>query len=242
MTAAQGAWRAAAQADAADVSGNVHFRKLTLENGRTTVKLLLAFGDATGLRCEIAAQVPQPFTSVREAVERTQGAAGVNGGYFQPDGQAVGWLVANGVTLHRWERARLLSGVFWVQNGTPHLQRSDGQPFSFKVEGAVQSGPFLVDHATPVSGLEATRSAPRTFLYMSRQGRFGIGSAWSATLAETASLLAGLELSPGDRLDRCLNLDGGSSTAFFARTPDPGFDAPGWARLNNCVVIAARGK
>ena len=84
---------------------------------------------------------------------------------------------------------------------------------SKKWSAAVECGPFLVDLARPVRGLEATRSARRTIAAIGSGDRAALGYCPGATLADLGKILA----TPlGDfKIQRALNLDCGSSSAFY---------------------------
>ncbi len=88
----------------------------------------------------------------------------------------------------------------------------------------VQAGPFLIDRGEPVIGLEATKLAWRSFLASDGHGNFAMGviSPVTLSMASTILLAAAPEVFPSGSLQRVLNLDGGSSTAFCAALqPDP---------------------
>src|SRR5438046_5916864 len=81
-----------------------------------------------------------------------------------------------------------------------------------KPNAAIECGPFLVDFAKSVRGLEAMRAARRTFAATGSGDRAALGFCSDATLADLARILA----APlGDfKIQRALNLDGGSSSVM----------------------------
>jgi hypothetical protein len=97
---------------------------------------------------------------------------------------------------------------------------------------------MLVDLAKPVSGLEATREARRTFAATSRD-RAALGVCSDVTLAEAARILS---MSLGDfKTQRALNLDGGSSTAFwFKRADGSAFSIGEVKTVRDFVGVVAR--
>jgi hypothetical protein len=99
---------------------------------------------------------------------------------------------------------------------------------------------LLVEHGTTVAGLNDERVAPRTFVFMTGQGRVGIGIVRATTLAQTAQLLTARGLLHDDRISTALNLDGGSSTGFFGRTRSGLVDQPEWAGVADCLVLSPK--
>ncbi|HEV7401388.1 MAG TPA: phosphodiester glycosidase family protein [Chthoniobacteraceae bacterium] len=148
--------------------------------------------------------------------------ATVNGGYFGPDHEPLGLVLAKNQVLHPFQRASLLSGLVLV--GVKHeslLRVAEYKPSPLHRE-ALQAGPFLIDGGHPVPGLNAVRSAARTIVFVAKDGAFGFISLRSATLAEAAQILALPGLLAGHPITRALNLDGGSSCGMWVRRLDQG--------------------
>lgn len=164
--------------------------------------------------------------------------AGVNGGYFHPDARPIGLVVSEGQQLHAFERARLLSGVLVVPQRAPVLLRvAEFLPES-PLAGALQAGPFLVDHGQAVRGLEATKRARRTAVVMGATGRYALVVADSAlTLAEMAGLLVSPDVLHEMRITRALNLDGGSSSALWVRGGGSDLYRPELKRVRNFLCV-----
>ncbi|MGZ5021765.1 MAG: phosphodiester glycosidase family protein, partial [Chthoniobacterales bacterium] len=151
--------------------------------------------------------------SLGEIMQRENCIAGTNGGYFDPDYAPVGLLVSQGRTIAPLRKARLLSGVVSVANARVQIQRSAEFSAKTKASAARQCGPFLVDRGRAIAGLDNTRAARRTFVATSGD-RVALGYCSHVTLAQLADLLASPIL--GDsRIERALNLDGGSSSGFW---------------------------
>ena len=146
------------------------------------------------------------------AMRRANCLAGVNGGYFDPDFAPLGLRIVDGKVVSRLTRGRLMSGVFASDN-VIQVFRVGEFPLRRKWNAAIECGPFLVDLARPVRGLEATRAARRTFAAIGSNDRAALGFCPEATLAGLGQILA----TPlGDfKTQRALNLDGGSSSAFW---------------------------
>jgi exopolysaccharide biosynthesis protein len=158
---------------------------------------------------------PSASGSLAGVMQRENCIAGVNGGYFDPDHAPVGLLVSDGRVVSPLRKARLLSGVVRVINGRVQIQR----PTEFSLKGrpsaARQCGPFLVDRGKPISGLNDTRPARRTFVVTGAGDRAAIGYSSAVTLAQLGDLLATPGLAGEWKIQRALNLDGGSSSGFW---------------------------
>jgi hypothetical protein len=105
-----------------------------------------------------------------------------------------------------------------------------------KLDAAVQCGPFLVDGGNPVRGLDGSRLGRRTFAATSSNHRAALGVCSDVSLAQLAEILA--TGTPDFGISRALNLDGGSSTAFwFARSAGGAFSIPEQKRVRDFVAI-----
>ena len=89
-----------------------------------------------------------------------------------------------------------------------------------RLKAAIQCGPFLVDLGRRVRGLEETRSARRTFAAVGSSDRAAIGFCTEVSLANLAKILATTQLGDGFKISGALNLDGGSSSAFWFAARD----------------------
>jgi uncharacterized protein YigE (DUF2233 family) len=163
--------------------------------------------------------------------------AGVNGGYFDPEDKPVGLLVSDGKVIAPLRKARLLSGMMIVSNGRMQLLRVAEYSAKRKATAALQCGPFLVDRGRPVPGLNDTRPARRTFIVTGGADRAAIGFCSAATLAQLGKILATPALTPDLKTQRALNLDGGSSSAFwFAGEREP-FSISEQKTVRNFVAV-----
>ena len=196
--------------------GGVEHRQVVLteseNNERATLDLALFSTKSVTLR---VIDNPAGEDNLAEAMQRENCVAGVNGGYFDPEDKPVGLLISDGKLIAPLRKARLLSGVMVVSQGRMQLLRAVEYSSKGKTNAALQCGPFLVDRGQPVPGLNDSRSARRTFVFTGGYDRGAIGFCSSVTLAQLAKILATPGLAPGLKLQRALNLDGGSSSAFW---------------------------
>jgi uncharacterized protein YigE (DUF2233 family) len=102
-----------------------------------------------------------------------------------------------------------------VSNGRMQLLRVAEYSPKRKATAALQCGPFLVDRGQPVPGLNDTRSARRTFVVTNGSDRAAVGFSSGVTLAQLAKILTTSGIAPDLKVERALNLDGGSSSAFW---------------------------
>ncbi len=162
---------------------------------------------------------PSPGSATLASVlSKSNVIAGVNGAYFHSTFEPVGLVVVNGKTQHPFEKAKLLSGILNVRsNGSIAIIRS-GQ-FSAKTSPpaqALQCGPMLVEKGSPVTGLNATRNARRTAVATGPKGEIALVYITSVTLADAAQILCLPNVFGTWKPTTTLNLDGGSSSGFWA--------------------------
>lgn len=161
--------------------------------------------------------------------------AGVNGGYFDPEGAPVGLLISGGKTIAPFRKARLLSGVLAARPGKIEIFRAREFPRRGAWREAIQCGPFLVDHGKSVAGLDDTRSARRTFVLTTSDSRVALGYCAPVTLARLAEILSALAPL---KVAKALNLDGGSSSAFWCRTSEETVSISSLKSVRDFVAIA----
>ena len=203
------------QTDRGLVAGVEH-RRIALtesETGeRATLDLALLSTKSATLR---VIDDPMGEENLAAVMRRENCLAGVNGGYFDSDDKPVGLLIADGTVVAPLRKARLLSGVMVVSDGRIQLLRVAEYFAKRTVTAALQCGPFLVDRGRPVPSLNNTRPARRTFIATGGFDRAAIGLSSDVTLAELGKILATPEIAPDLKVQRALNLDGGSSSAFW---------------------------
>ncbi len=197
------------------MAGVEHRRSVLTESEtgeRATLDLVLFSSKSATLR---VIDNPAGEDNLAEVMRRENCLAGVNGGYFDPENKPVGLLISAGTVVAPLRKARLLSGVMVVSNGRIQLLRTGEYSSKRKPTVALQCGPFLVDRSQPIPGLNDTRSARRTFILTGASDHAAIGFCSSVTLAELGKILATPGVAPDLKVQRALNLDGGSSSAFW---------------------------
>ncbi len=182
------------------------------------------------------------YGTLERAMQLTGCAAGTNGGYFSADNAStpIGLVKHGGKRLHPLStRGFTVAGVLYDTGQELKLERSAklSTPGT-KIKEAIQGGPFLVENGRRVSGLNATRSARRTFVATDGAGRWCIGTSSSLTLDALARWLN----TPGAfgqfKVQTALNMDGGTSSAFWVKTPR--IHHPSIKPVRNYIGIAPR--
>jgi hypothetical protein len=165
--------------------------------------------------------------------------AGVNGGYFDPNFAPLGLRIVDGKMVKPLIRARLMTGVLCSSTGTTQILRVAEYSRHRNAYSALQCGPLLVDAGRPVKGLDATRSARRTFAVIGSV-RAALGVCSNVSLAQLAQILAVTHLADDSRVQRALNLDGGSSSAFWFKRNGDAFSISEVKSVRDFVGIAPK--
>ena len=176
--------------------------------------LELAVFSTKSCRLRIVDQPTEPRVELKEAMSRGNFLAAVNGGYFDPEYKPIGLLIVDGTMIAPLQRARLLSGVLSASAKKVQISRVAEFLITQKPDAAVESGPMIVDLGKAVRGLESTRAARRTFAAVGAGDRAALGFCSDVTLADLSNILAVVVI-PEFKIQRALNLDGGSSSAFW---------------------------
>jgi uncharacterized protein YigE (DUF2233 family) len=224
--------------EASALPGLVH-RHLVLEDSETGGRAALELALFSPKSCKLRLfDNPAGANGLAEVMEAHKCLAGVNGGYFDTNFAPLGLRIVDGKMTAPPVRGRLLSGVLFFSNDAAKIVRAGEFSRKLKPSTAVECGPFLVDLGRAVRGLETTREARRTFAAVAGSD-FVLGFCSDISLAELARVLAqGL----GDfKVQRALNLDGGSSSAFWFKRKDGSvFSIPEQKTVRDFVGIAPK--
>jgi hypothetical protein len=219
----------------------IEHRYVVFENSESgdRASVELAIFSTKLCRLRVIDQSNEDRLDLGEVMAREGCLAGVNGGYFDPDYNPIGLRVVNGETMAPLRHARLLSGILIFGGGKIQVVRLSEFPPKQKIDTAVECGPMLVDGAKPVHGLESTRPARRTFVAVAGSDRAALGFCSDVTLADLANIL-GTPLADF-KISRALNLDGGSSSAFwFKRKDGSAFSIAEEKNVRDFVVVAPK--
>jgi uncharacterized protein YigE (DUF2233 family) len=216
FSTAQAEWtQISSQSEASTLRGLEH-RYVVAEDSTTgdRASLELAVFSTKSCRLRVIDQPNEPRVDLEEAMRRGNFLAGVNGGYFDPDYKPIGLLIVDGTNIAPLQKARLLSGVLSASAKKVQISRVAEFSMVQKPDGAVECGPMLVDLGKSVRGLESSRAARRTFAAVGAGDKAALGFCSEVTLADLSNILAAIFI-PDFKIQRALNLDGGSSSAFW---------------------------
>lgn len=217
---AQAQWHVSSQTAAASLGYGASFVQKHL-SGPVEAEMKLVFFDAKQCALRVVAHPAKSKAgSLSEAMRRVGAIAGCNGAYFTPEFMPLGLEISQGVRSGKLESSSLLGGVLMVRKDKPAMLWSDEFVQQAGITDLVQAGPRLVNGGSPVKGLEATKRRVRTFVLTDRAGRWAIGLCDGVTLRELSDLLASKDIIGEMKVDRALNLDGGSSSGLWFRRLD----------------------
>jgi hypothetical protein len=217
-SAAQAQWaQISSQSEPSPVRGLEH-RYIVAEQSATgdRASLELAVFSTKSCRLRVIDQPSEPRVDLEEVMGRGNFLAAVNGGYFDPDYKPIGLLILDGKTIAPLQKARLLSGVLSASAKKVQVSRVAEFSMAQKPDAAIECGPMVVDLGKSVRGLESTRAARRTFAAVGAGDKAALGFCSEVTLADLSNLLASISI-PDFKIQRALNLDGGSSSAFWCK-------------------------
>jgi len=218
----EGGWRVVSSQVEFSLGNGVEHRHIVVSSdagGEVTLELALFSRESATLR---VIDNPSGDDNLGQALKRGKCVAGINGGYFDPEFAPIGLRIIDGAIARPLIKARLLTGVLSASSDRGvEIVRVGEFSRKRKVDAAVECGPFLVDLGVPVRTLNDARSARRTFAAVARGGRAAIGYCDDATLAGLGDIL-GSKTIEGFTVWRAMNLDGGSSSAFWFKRSDGG--------------------
>jgi hypothetical protein len=241
-------WQPKGESDRQDITSDLFYaeRSAVRPSDGRQVTAHLAFFTASAFRLavvDLGADAEPVYPTLADGFRAAGCVAGVNGGFFHPDLRPSGLAISAGRRINRFETAKLLSGVVYSDSQGIHLVRRPQFRDRPDIAALLQSGPYLVDGARAVRSLSASDPNRRTFIATDAHGHWVLGATLSPlTLADFAQCLASTGALIPWKVDRALNLDGGSSTGFFfdrGAGKSPVALSP-WKRVRNLLGIAPR--
>jgi uncharacterized protein YigE (DUF2233 family) len=228
------------QSESSPVRGLEH-RYVVVEdsNSGDRASLELAIFSTKSCRLRVVDQPSEPRSDLEDVMARGNFLAGVNGGYFDPEYQPIGLLIVDGKAIAPLQKARLLSGVLSSTGKKVQILRVSEFSLNQKPDAAVECGPMIVDLGKSVRGLESTKAARRTFAAVGGD-KAALGFCSDVTLADLSNILAIVTI-PDFKIQRALNLDGGSSSTFwFKRTNGSAFSIAELKPVRDFVAVVPR--
>jgi hypothetical protein len=179
--------------------------------------------------------------SLGAMMKREKFVCGVNGGYFDTEFKPIGLRIADGTTFSPLRRARLITGILLQSDRGIDVVRVSESSRTKKIVAAIQSGPFLVEGNKRIRGLNDSQVARRTFAGIATNDRAFLGICSDVSLAELANIVATSPIVADSKIQRAMNLDGGSSSAFwFAREDDSAFSISGRKPVRDFVAVVPK--
>jgi uncharacterized protein YigE (DUF2233 family) len=176
--------------------------------------------------------------SLAAMMKREKCVCGVNGGYFDAEFRPIGLRITDATTFSPLRRARLITGILLQSDHGIDVVRVGEFSRTKKIVAAIQAGPLLVEGSKHIRGLNDSQVARRTFAGITSNDRALLGVCSDVSLAELANILATAPIAADSKIRRAMNLDGGSSTAFwFAREHGSAFSVPGQKPVRDFVGI-----
>ena len=241
-SAGRAQWTQVSSQSEASAAKGLEHRYIVVEHSDSgdRVSLELAIFSTKTCRLRVVDQPSEPRVDLEEAMSRGNFLAAVNGGYFDPEYKPIGLLIIDGTMIAPLQRARLLSGVLSGSAKKVQISRVAEFLMAQKPETAVECGPMIVDLGKAVRGLESTRAARRTFAAVGAGDRAALGFCSDVTLADLSNIL-GVVVIPAFKIQRALNLDGGSSSAFwFKRASSSAFSISEEKLVRDFVAIVPK--
>jgi hypothetical protein len=242
------AFAASAQADWKILSaesepghGGIEHRHVVVEDApagqRVTFDVAVFSAKSTALRV-----IDNPDgQSLGAVMKREKYACGVNGGYFDTEFKPIGLRVADNTTFSPVRRARLITGILIQSDRGIDVVRAGEFSRPKKLIAAVQAGPFLVEGNKRIRGLNDSQLARRTFAGIATNDRAFLGVCSDISLGQLANVLATTSIVPDSKIRSAMNLDGGSSSAFwFAREDGSAFSIAGRKPVRDFVAVMAK--
>jgi hypothetical protein len=188
------------------------------------------------------------FTDAAHAGTSRSALAAINAGFFTPEGEPLGLLVAAGKSAGSWNSATSIGSAIWHEShsGTSRIsRRNETNPATAKqMRETLQSGPMLVDRSLAVSGLESDKTSARCFIAWDGGTRWFIGRTSPCPLNILAATLASGKHC-GWAIHRAMNLDGGRSADLWISSRVSGgplTSRPPWNRpVRNFLILVPRG-
>ena len=219
----------------------IEHRHIVLESTAADQRADVDVGIFSAKSCTLRVIDNSEGQSLAAMMKREKCECGVNGGYFDAEFKPIGLRIADARILSPLRRARLITGILLQADRGIDIVRVGEFSRTQKIIAAIQAGPFLIEGSKRICGLNDSQLAQRTFAGTGKDDRALIGVCSDVSLAELANILATTPLAAELKIQRAINLDGGSSSAFwFARENGSEFSIPGQKPVRDFVAVVPR--
>lgn len=206
--------------------------------------------DSRNYRLVVVDQANGPgseFADAAEAARTRGGVAGINAGFFTPEGAPLGAVVSSGKISGSWNSGSSLGSGIWhaSPSGRNAISRREhlGRDAAAGMRELIQAGPLLVENGRTVGGLESTKNSPRSVILWDGGTRWWIGCSTPCTLDALAHGLANRQPA-GWPVREALNLDGGRSSDLWISSSVSGgpiSQRSPWNRpVRNFLILVAK--
>ena len=227
-----------ASAESEGGSAGIMHRHVLLENGADGGHVTFELAIFSAKSCALRIIDNPDGERLAGMMKREKYVCAVNGGYFDEQFKPIGLRIVNSQMLTPLKPARLITGVLFASPRGVQIVRAREFSQRQKIEAAIQCGPFLVDRSQRVGGLNNSQHARRTFAATETNERALLGFCSEVSLADLANILATTPIAAGLKIQRAINLDGGSSSAFwFARENGSVFSIPEQKSVRDFVGV-----
>jgi len=221
--------------------GGIEHRHLVLEDAASNQRANIDVGIFSAKSCALRVIDNPRGERLGVMMKREKCLCGVNGGYFDTDFKPIGLRINDSKSFSPLRRARLITGVLLQSQRGIDVVRASEFSHTRKIVAAIQSGPFLVERSQGIRGLNDSQLARRTFAAVASNDRALLGLCSEVSLAELANILAEIPLAANCKIRRAMNLDGGSSSAFwFVRENGSPFSVPAQKPVRDFVGVASK--
>jgi Phosphodiester glycosidase len=222
-------------------SAGIEHRHVVVENAAAGRRVDVDAAIFSAKSCALRVIDNPEGESLSAIMKQKKCLCGVNGGYFDTEFKPIGLRIADGKPFSPLRRARLITGILLESNRRIDVVRVSEFSITKNIAAAVQAGPFLVEASGPIRGLNDSQLARRTFAGLATNDRAFLGVCSDVSLVQLASLLATTSIVPDSKIRRAMNLDGGSSSAFwFARADGSAFSIAGRKPVRDFVGVVPK--
>ena len=240
VSAAHAEWNVLSSESEPGRAGIEH-RHLVLENAAAGQRADLNVAIFSTKSCALKVIDNPEGQSLGAVMKREKCVCGVNGGYFDPEFKPIGLRVADGSIYSPLRRARLITGILLQSDRGIDVIRAGEFSRTKKVIAAIQSGPFLVEGNKRIRGLNDSQLARRTFAGRATNDRALLGVCSDVSLGQLANILATVPVAADSKIRGAMNLDGGSSSAFwFAHEEGSAFSITGEKPVRDFVAVVPK--
>ncbi len=220
------------------ITPGLEYRELRVTVDERSDRLRLARVDPAQARVRVVYNPDSP-RRVSEWLVATQAQLAINGNYFDPQNQALGLIIADGV------RAGVnydgFGGMLAIGENTVKVRSNVIEPYrqDEALAYALQNFPMLVLPGGQANAQidDNERLAPRSVVAQDRSGRliFLVSPSLMFTLTGLGQWLAASDLD----IDVALNLDGGTSSGLLLRDGSQTIGVDSWVNVPSAIVLSA---